>query len=84
MTLDWYQLYTTNLILSGNDFAQVLLTTNQFAPDSNSRQMTLPMACGLDDNIGIVRDPNDGELYCVNSQTGNAGKRHVARHGHDG
>ena len=74
MTLDWYQLYTTSLILGGNDFAQVLLTTNVVAP------IIPPIfadGCGIENNIGIIRDPNDGTLFCINSQTGNAGKRHV-------
>ena len=79
MTLDWYQLYTTNLVLSGNDFAQVLLSTNQVAPIIPPPPVGQDFSdgCGLENNIGIIRDPNDGTLFCVNSQTGNAGKRHV-------
>jgi iron complex outermembrane receptor protein len=71
MTMDWYQLYTTDLILSGNAFAQVLVTTNVVAPNH-----TL-LNCGDDNDIGIIRDPDDGTLFCINSQTGNAGKRNV-------
>ena len=75
MTLDWYQLFTTSLILGGNDFAQVLLTTGVTAPIIPVDDFSA--GCGLDDNIGIIRDPSDGSLFCINSQTGNAGKRHV-------
>jgi len=70
MTADWYQLFTTDLILSGNDFAQVLVSTNQVAPFNDLAD------CGRANDIGIIRD-DDGALFCVNSQTGNAGKRNV-------
>jgi iron complex outermembrane receptor protein len=71
MTADWYQIFTTDLILSGNAFAQVLVTTNVIAPNHDL------LNCGDDNDIGIIRDPDDGTLFCVNSQTGNAGKRNV-------
>jgi iron complex outermembrane receptor protein len=71
MTADWYQIFTTDLILSGDNFAQVLVTTNQIAPFNTTND------CGRDNDIGIIRDPQDGTLFCVNSQTGNAGKRNV-------
>jgi len=79
MTLDWYQLFTTNLILSGNDFAQVLLT--QSAPSRGVRDpafLSPVQTCDdpLPNNIGVVVD-EDGALVCIHSQTGNAGKRHV-------
>jgi iron complex outermembrane receptor protein len=75
MTLDWYQIFTTDLILSGDSFAQVELTNNVVAP-------IIPVpnfqdGCGIPNNLGIIRDPNDGTLFCVNSHTGNAGKRNV-------
>ena len=69
--MDWYQLFTTNVILNGNDFAQVLLTNNIIAP-INDFSGCLDLT-----NIGLIRDPNDGTLFCINSPTGNAGKRHV-------
>jgi iron complex outermembrane receptor protein len=75
MTMDWYQIFTTDLILSGNSFAQVELTNNvvaPFIPDPNFQD-----GCGIPNNLGIIRDPNDGTLFCVNSHTGNAGKRNV-------
>ncbi|MFZ1218709.1 MAG: TonB-dependent receptor [Chthoniobacterales bacterium] len=78
MTLDWYQLFTTDLVLGGNDFAQVLLSTGVVAP-----RQTDPTGAPFCDstidpatNLGAVRD-QFGALQCVYSQVGNAGKRHV-------
>jgi len=71
MTADWYQLFTTDLILSGNNFAQVLVSNNVIAPNHDLTN------CGDDNDLGIIRDPSDGTLFCVNSHTGNAGKRNV-------
>jgi len=70
MTADWYQLFTTSLILSGDNFAQVLLSTNQVAPFNTDAD------CGRANDIGIIRFA-DGTLDCINSQVGNAGKRNV-------
>jgi iron complex outermembrane receptor protein len=70
MTADWYQIFTTNLILSGDDFAQVLLSTNVVAPFNTESD------CGRANDIGIIRFA-DGTLDCINSQVGNAGKRNV-------
>src|SRR6266446_2061779 len=72
MTADWYQLFTTQVILGGNDFAQVLLTNNVVAPFN----ATNGDDCGRLNDIGVIRD-DTGALLCVNSQVGNAGKRHV-------
>jgi outer membrane receptor protein involved in Fe transport len=69
--MDWYQLFTTNLILNGRDFAQVLLDRNIIAP-INDVSGCLDLT-----NTGLIRDPDDGTLFCINSPTGNAGKRHV-------
>ncbi|MDQ6939282.1 MAG: hypothetical protein M3119_03900, partial [Verrucomicrobiota bacterium] len=69
MTVDFYQLYTTNLILSGDDFAQVLLSTNTIDPDGFSGQGGGPA-------VGVTRMP-DGTVIGVDSQTGNAGARLV-------
>jgi len=72
MTLDVYQLFTTNLVLSADDFAQVLLSTNVVDPDG----------CGLGVNpgsgpaLGVTRDAA-GRVDCVDAGFGNAGKRHV-------
>jgi iron complex outermembrane recepter protein len=76
MTVDVYQLFTTNLILDPDLFAQVLVSTGVVDPDG----------CGLGVNpgsgpgVGITRefptDPTSGVL-CIDSSFGNAGKRHV-------
>ncbi len=72
LTVDAYQMFTTNLILDPISFSQVLLARNVLAPlnDPNTD-------CGILSNIGVIRDPNDGTLFCINSPFGNAGKRHV-------
>ena len=72
-TVDWYQLFTTDLILNGDNFAQVLLSGNVLAADQN---FATGAPCGEANNLGIVRD-QFGFLQCVNSQVGNAGKRNV-------
>ena len=71
MTLDVYQLFTTNLILDADSFAQVLVSTN--VPD--------PDGCGLvagggGPGLGVTRDAQ-GNVLCVDAGFGNAGKRHV-------
>ena len=71
MTVDVYQLFTTNLVLDPDSFAQVLVTTNVIDPDG----------CGLGvagggPAVGITRDAS-GVLTCVDSGSGNAGKRFV-------
>ncbi len=68
MTVDAYQLYTTNLILDADSFAQVLLSTGVIDPSGD--------CVGTSPNIGVVRFA-DGSQDCVNSATGNAGKRNV-------
>src|SRR5205085_7535726 len=68
MTMDLYQLYTTNLILDADSFTQVLVSNGVIDPSGNCE--------GTSPNLGIVRDTS-GNLICVNSGTGNAGKRNV-------
>jgi iron complex outermembrane recepter protein len=75
MTVDWYQLFTTDLIVSGNDFAQVLLTNNVIDPDGCGNGSLSPEAPG-GTGLGITRDAT-GALQCIDSVTGNAGKRNV-------
>ena len=70
MTVDYYQLYTTNLILSGDDFAQVLLTNNTPDPDGFSGDV------GGGPLPGVTRDAA-GFLRGIDSQTQNAGTRFV-------
>jgi iron complex outermembrane recepter protein len=75
MTVDWYQLFTTDLIVTADDFAQVLLTTNVIDPDGCGNGSGDPAAPG-GTGLGITRDAN-GDLQCIDSVTGNAGKRNV-------
>jgi iron complex outermembrane receptor protein len=75
MTVDWYQIYTTNVIVGGNDFAQVLLTNNVIDPDgfgNGSGTIAGPGGTGL----GITRDSRGG-LLAIDSANGNAGVRFV-------
>ena len=69
-TVDYYQLYTTNLILSGDDFAQVLLTQNIPDPDGFSGDT------GGGPGVGVTRDAQ-GFLRGIDSHTGNGGNRFV-------
>ncbi len=71
MTLDVYQLYTTNLILSADDFAQVLLTSGVVDPDGCGE-----VAGGGGPALGVTRTPTGG-VDCIDSAFGNAGKRFV-------
>jgi iron complex outermembrane recepter protein len=72
MTVDVYQLFTTNLILDADSFAQVLLTSGVVDPDG----------CGLGGSagggpaLGVTRNP-DGTIECLDAGFGNAGKRFV-------
>ncbi|HEX7517037.1 MAG TPA: TonB-dependent receptor [Chthoniobacterales bacterium] len=75
MTADWYQIFTTDLILSGNDFAQVLLSNNVVDPDGCGNGSGSPEAPG-GPGLGVTRDET-GAVQCIDSNTGNAGKRHV-------
>ena len=72
MTLDVYQLFTTNLVLDADSFAQVLLTTNVVDPDGCG----LGVLAGSGPGLGVTRDAS-GALQCVDSGFGNAGKRFV-------
>jgi iron complex outermembrane receptor protein len=65
VTVDAYQLYTTNLILDPESFAQVLIAENILAPIQVDPT-----------NVGVVRNAT-GSAQCVYSPFGNAGKRHV-------
>ena len=78
-TLDVYQLYTTNLIVDSDSFAQVLLTQNVIDPDGCG--LGLPGEDG-GPGLGVSRLPPEedgtpGRVDCVDSGLGNAGKRLV-------
>jgi iron complex outermembrane receptor protein len=83
MTVDVYQLFTTNLILDADSFAQVLLSTDTLDPDGQD-----PLNCGLGlqpgsgPGLGYRREPavpggGVPRVDCVDSGFGNAGKRFV-------
>jgi len=75
ITADWYQIYTTNQIVAGTDFAQVLLSQNVIDPDgfgNGSGTIEGPGGTGL----GITRD-SAGGLLAIDSVPGNAGVRFV-------
>jgi iron complex outermembrane recepter protein len=71
MTVDVYELFTTNLILDADSFAQVLLTTGVVDPDGCGL-----VAGGGGPAQGVTRTPTGG-VDCVDSGFGNAGKRNV-------
>jgi len=83
MTLDYYQLFTTDLILSGADFAQLALTVNG---NSGGTAFVDPDGCGGGSNnpiapggpgVGVTRDPETNGVQCIDSVNANAGKRFV-------
>jgi iron complex outermembrane receptor protein len=75
MTMDWYQIFTTDLILSPANFAQVLLSTNVEDPDGfGNGSGTIDGPGGPAD--GVTRFDN-GTLAAVDADFGNAGKRLV-------
>jgi iron complex outermembrane receptor protein len=75
MTMDWYQIYTKDLILTAADNAQVLLSLGIVDPDgfgNGSGAAVAPGGTGL----GITRF-DTGALEAIDSQATNAGKRLV-------
>lgn len=75
MTVDWYQVFTTDLILSPANFAQVLLSTGVLDPDGfGNGSGTIDGPGGPAD--GITRFDN-GTLEAIDADFGNAGKRFV-------
>ena len=75
MTVDWYQLFTTDLILSPADNAQVLLSLGVVDPDGCGNGSGDPVCPGGPAD-GTTRD-NTGALQAVDADFGNAGKRLV-------
>ncbi|PZR77155.1 MAG: hypothetical protein DLM73_00390 [Chthoniobacterales bacterium] len=75
VTADYYQLFTTNLLLSGNNFAQVLLSQGVVDPDGYGNGSGSVGALG-GPGLGVTRDAN-GNLLAIDSTIGNAGKRLV-------
>jgi iron complex outermembrane receptor protein len=88
MTVDVYQLFTSNLIVDSDSFAQVLLSANTLDPDGGLDPVTGDPRCGLGiggnsgPGLGVTRQPNEpdgrpGRVECIDSGFGNAGKRFV-------
>ncbi|MEY2483443.1 MAG: iron complex outerrane recepter protein [Verrucomicrobiota bacterium] len=82
MTVDWYQLFTKDLVLSGADFAQLALTVNG---NSGGTAFVDPDGCGGGSGaaiapggpaVGVTRT-NTGFVDCIDSVNSNAGKRLV-------
>jgi iron complex outermembrane receptor protein len=82
MTVDWYQLFTRDLIVNAADFAQLELTQNG---TSGGTAFVDPDGCGGGSGsavapggpaLGVTRFP-DGSLDCIDSLNANAGKRLV-------
>lgn len=82
MTMDWYQLFTRDLIVGAADFAQLELTQNG---NSGGTAFVDPDGCGGGSGsavapggpaLGVTRFP-DGSLDCIDSLNANAGKRLV-------
>ena len=82
MTMDWYQVYTKDLILNAADFAALALTING---NSGGTAFVDPDGCGGGSGaavapggpaVGVTRNP-DGTLDCIDSLNSNAGKRLV-------
>ncbi|MEY2560702.1 MAG: hypothetical protein QOG51_1117 [Verrucomicrobiota bacterium] len=83
MTVDWYQVFTKDLILGAADFAQLALTINGL---SGGTALVDPDGCGGGSGaivatggpaVGVTRDPNTGNVDCIDSLNSNAGKRLV-------
>jgi iron complex outermembrane receptor protein len=83
MTMDWYQLFTRDLILDGNYFANLALAENA---RSGFTAFVDPDGCGggsgtIDGpggpGVGITRDPDTLRVDCIDSVNSNAGKRLV-------
>jgi iron complex outermembrane recepter protein len=82
VTADWYQIYTTNMILNGNDFSQVLLTQGVIDPDGYGNSSGIVNDFGPftgqvgGTGLGITRDAS-GNLISIDSSPANAGIRFV-------
>ncbi len=75
LSVDYYNLFTTNLIVDPASFAQFLLTTGVQDPDGFGEGAGFVGAPG-GPALGITRDAN-GDLLAIDSAQGNAGRRNV-------
>jgi len=79
MTVDWYQLYTTNLLLPAANAAQILLSQGIVDPDGCGNGFVGDPDCNGGPANGITReggDPN-GDLLAIDADITNAGTRLV-------
>lgn len=85
MTVDWYQIYTKDLILNGANFAALALTANGNSlalggpavfVDPDGCGGGSPLGPGGGPAVGITRR-DDGGVECIDSVNSNAGKRLV-------
>jgi iron complex outermembrane receptor protein len=83
VTMDWYQLFTRDLILDGTYFWPLALAANA---SSGGTAFVDPDGCGGGSGaavapggpgVGITRDPVSGTVVCIDSVNSNAGKRLV-------
>ena len=79
MTADVYQLFTTNVILSAADFAQIMLTANGLSAIANGGVPTAFVSDGADvsPSQGVFRDAAGNVDSIWKATTNNAGKRLV-------
>lgn len=73
LTVDYYNLFTTNLILDAASAAQIFLTQGIVDPDGFGNNS--PLAPG-GPGLGITRD-STGNLLAIDSNVANAGRRNV-------
>ena len=75
MTMDWYQIFTKDIILRPTDAAQVLLSANVVDPDGCGNASGDP-SCNGGPGIGVTRD-EFGFLSAIDANFANGGKRLV-------
>ncbi len=73
ITVDAYQMFTTNVIVDPETFAQVLIARNVPDPDGCGLGVNL----GSGPSVGVTRADPNSPIDCVDSGFGNAGKRLV-------
>jgi len=76
MTADWYQIFTTDLILDNVSFAQIMLTANGLSALANNGEPTLFVSNGPAVQ-GVVRDQAGNVASIQQAETNNAGRRFV-------
>lgn len=77
VTVDAYQMFTTNVILDPESFTQFLVAGNVLDPDGCGNGFVGDPDCNGGPADGLTRDPDTGNLLAIDSGFGNAGKRLV-------